>query len=477
MNSSAYNAGLQNPMKRTPPAARLSEDYLLEQFQTWAKVQARVKSLQRNNWLSSATYETMQDFLCSRGGMKPFGMPDRSQKIFTGWSSGYVDIAGVDRWTDVQRRIVSGCVSGDILIRTVIDDKKKGIQTRVQLIDGSLVETPSDKKNDKSLKLGVKYDSEGREKGYWVRIADDTDTSQDSSAYEFISRYDEQGHEVAVLLRNPDLGMIRSSRGLSMFIAVMAELEDIAQLATSGVRGGITKNLLGMVMTTGRPTAVNAALARTNDDGTPREIIGANGSLAKQGAIPDGSITTLPVDDGDLKEINHSGNVYMVALQDSAIRNFCAGVGIPMEILVSRFLGINFSSGKLSFDKFFRKLDRWTETISKALDMIRRSVIFEGLLIQGIVPTAADMSVTGWIGAPRPDIDPTKSATADDTRLANGTTSHSLIVMERLGMTYRQLLEINQQDKLLQEEFGVIIAPAEKKEIIKEELEDENSAN
>jgi capsid protein len=257
-----------------------------------------------------------------------------------------------------------------------------------------------------------------------------------------------------MLFRNQNRRMVMQGRGLPIFSASTPEIEDLGDLSNSAIKRAEVTSKIGAIMRTAKPARLATALQGKNADGTPTQGVTSEGKSANMGQIPDGSILALPMDDGAIETITHSGNIDLVALMDNGVRNFCAGTGIPKEILTSNFSGINFSSGKLSFDKFFRKLGRWEKALALILTEVRSAVVTEGLLLMGIVPDASDLSVAGWIGAPRPDPNPQQTANADKQNLENGTDSRTRILAERMGVSYEQMLLVRQAEKDLDAEYG-----------------------
>jgi capsid protein len=257
-----------------------------------------------------------------------------------------------------------------------------------------------------------------------------------------------------MLFRNQNRRMTMQGRGLPIFSASTPEIEDLGDLSNSAIKRAEVTSKIGAIMRTAKPARLAAAMQGKNPDGTPTQGITSEGRSANMGQIPDGSILALPMDDGAIETISHTGNIDLVALMENGVRNYCAGTGIPKEILMSNFSGINFSSGKLSFDKFFRKLGRWEKALSLVLAEIRKAVVTEGLLLQGIVPDASDLVVSGWIGAPRPDPNPQQTANADKQNIENRTDTRTRILAERMGVSYEQMLMILKSERELDAEYG-----------------------
>lgn len=412
---------------------RLSEDDLLLQSETLRKLNQKTKSLFRNNWFAKAATNTMVDFIVGLGGLKPVGGTSEEQEAFSAWASGYVDWENRRTWLDFQAQLVQGLCEGDVLIVRTNDLDASGVSTRLQLIDGSSVGTPSDKMENKSIVLGVQYDRYRREIGYWVRKFNASrDYSDSSENYVYVPRFDENHRFRSILLRNPDPGMIRQSRGLSLIQNVLPEIKDLAKLSDSAVQRGIVQNHFGAIMRTANPQRARQAV------GAPSEIRGPSSEqVATVGKLMPGAIQILPIDDGPIETIQPSGNGEIVALKSDAVLNACAGVGIPMEVLLNNFKGINFSSGKLSFDKFFRKLSRWESAVASVGNLIRNEVLWEASLLEG---READVSRVHWVGSPRPDIDPVKTENANTRGLQNGTRLRAQIVAQASGIPYEEHL-------------------------------------
>jgi len=455
-----YRAAI-NPINKRYVAARVSEDAHLKSNKTYDKILARDKHLQRNNWIVAAIRRCMVSYVVGRG-ITPAGGDSRAMAIWQGWSR-RADVSGTKNFTSVLREVVGGLCMGDVL---VVLQSKKGerddrIAARVHVIDGARVRTPSDMDKDDRVQFGVEYDSDGAEVAYWVSPASGEDADIKAN-YTRVERFNPNtGRFISLLLRNPDSDIPGRSRGLPMSSTVMSLIEDTAAYEDSGVRSGIVKNLLAVMLETEQPSDMRSAFGATNADGSSWIEGTPEGLTTVVGQVEDGSVVTVPVGT-TVKQISHGGNVDMVALMKETLRHICGAVEIPYEILVSDFSGINFSAGKLDYDKFFRKVYAWTDAVAGLCSDLYAAVVTEGYLVTGDFPTTEAYRVS-WVGSGLPDVNPAQSAIAENRRLRDGTVTRSGILAEQ-GKDYEQYLKQRMRDEELEQEilgYKLTAAPAE----------------
>ncbi len=255
--------------------------------------------------------------------------------------------------------------------------------------------------------------------------------------YAYVPRFDPTtGRFVSQLIRRPGSTFPGQVRSFPMTATCMNEINDLDKLCESAVHAGINKNLLAIMLKTSDPSGVRQATGNIGPDGKPIQRQTARGPVAV-GRVNPGSVSSLPPDT-DPVVISHSGNTDLVASIKMNLQLIAASVNIPYEILMSSFLGISFSGGKLSYDALFRLVSLWNACIVTVWKQIYRWVLIEHYLLNGVVPTERDITCD-WIGPAMPDPDPQKSSAAASSNIANGTDSRSAIV-GRKGIDYESHL-------------------------------------
>lgn len=457
----AFNAS-KTPYGRYYVSARLDENALLQRYGSWDRMLSRAKHLGRNNFAVKAAKNVMCDYVVGASGPTPRGGDAEHRKAWARWSRSYCDIQGRRNWAQILRDIVGTMVEGDILAVLTSDDEAPDnqIQARVQLIDPGRVRTPGDLHYDADrvfqiteagnpVIMGVEFSKRGKEIAYWV--APPSQMADKQSEFVRIPRYDAgTGRFVSILLRRPDNDNSVAVRSIPMFSAIMPELEDMASLADSAIQMGISRSKLGVLFTTDQPQAVSRALGARMENGEARNGYNSEGEIVNYGLVSDGAAMTIPGATG-VHTVSHQGNMDIVALMNQVWRHMSAGIDIPLEILMSNFQGVNFSSGKLSYDKFYRKVRAWVQSLSLFCSEVYSVVALESDLISVRAPVAS-WSVR-WSEPAMPDSDPSKSSSADMRLRDSGLVPSSTIVAQRSGDDYAEHLMQIAEDKALEEKI------------------------
>jgi len=414
------------------------------------QIHANSKNLHRNNWLArsiencSTTYMTLP---------MPIGGEAMAQKIWLSWW----DHAGISGacLDDVYTQVVSQqVVIGDSLVVFASDPNSQTlVKSRLQVIDASRVRTPDDLIEGKSIRgnaviHGVEINAFGVEVGYHVcKTKDGEYLLGDSSNFIFYPRHDKDtGRPIARLLRRPDSISPSSTRGLPSITSIMPEIEDLGDLQTAAIQSAYAKAMLSVILTSPNPTALQGSLSVTLDEnGQP-----LNTPSGMVGGLESGSVVTAPPGT-QANVINASGNVDLVALITESLRHVSGSLGIPLEILMSNFSNINFSSSKNSFDKYLRQLQRWTDSNANYLTEIYRWVVLEGMLAMGLSPLEPHFQIS-WSPISLPSANPQQEAMAQQILLQNGLETRSGLLAKK-GVSYKDHLVTLRNEETLEMEI------------------------
>lgn len=456
LGGSAYKAGQFNSLDFRPVSSRYSEDELLKR--SHENILTKSLHYHRNNSIAAAVARCMVDYLAGNG-IIPVGADPEAVAVWNRWGQ-RAHISGTKGLAEVYRDIVGQQTEiGDVLLMLPVDTTlpEGEVRTRLECVSGARVRTPSDfsdgaDKRGNRVVLGVAM-RKGREVGYYVAKPDAMDKASiqpDSSQFDFIPKHDaETGRLNAVLMRRPNYDRPQQTRGLPVITPVMQELKDLADLWDSAIWAAQNKAALAVGVVTDKARDFQGAMGAIQADGTLQEANDIHGTAQVIGDIPQGAIFSLPAE-SDIRVINASGNIDLDALFLRSARFIAGALGIPMELLFSDFSKVNFSSGKLAFDRFFRMLEYWTATNGAVFTEIFQWINIEASLrgsgIPGLVAdpqlAAEKLRVDKWIGGQaRVDADPLKNSKAETERLGNGLTTRSQELAKQ-GLTYRQHLEI-----------------------------------
>lgn len=458
----AYRGSEIQSLDNRPPSSRIPEDKLLGT--SYYDLLSNAYALHRNNAVASAITETMVAYVAG-SGLTPVGASPEAIAVWDNWA-GKAGIDGLSTLEDIYRNIVSAQVeSGDVLLITPInksipDDQ---VKTRVDLISGARISTPTDFKDGKDkfgndIRQGVSY-RKGREIGYWILKTDKQNIGAKEN-YDFIRRFDRKtGRMNAFLLRRPDYRRVGATRGLPMTTPVVQQIKDVNELWDAAIWASRNKSNLSVAIGTDRPNDVMSALGAVDNDGateTKEDIFGESQVI---GTIPQGSVFTLPRE-AIPHVISSSGNVDLDALFVRSNRYLCGALGIPSEILYKDYSQTNFSSGKLAIDSFFRKTDIWNRTNSQVFTLLFKMINVEASLRgTGIKNLTKEMLNVSWIGQQNyVDADPDKNSKGEQRRIENNLASPSMILGQR-GIKYKELLRAKaeelQAEKEIANEFGI----------------------
>lgn len=427
-------------------AAKYEESRLLgkDLYSIWAVA----GELHRNNWLARAVERC--DMTYAQAPM-PISGHSESMAAFLRWWD-YAGMRG-ENLDDIYTMIISGQTRvGDVLLLFVSNpDAKTEIKARLVVVDGTRVRTPEDfegksMKDGGTVVHGVQYDKRGAEIGYWVCGVKNGEYQYDkSTAYTFYPRTDlKTGRPVARLLRRPDSISPSSSRGLPSITHVIPQIEDLGDLGDAALQSAYVRSLLSVMLETTDPNKIREATGVTVDE---------SGQLVEKeyvGDIQSGTMVLVPPGTKPVP-ITHTGNSELVAYIGETLRHVSGALARPLEILLSNFAGINFSSSKNSFDKFARDLQKWIDSNSVFMTEVFRWVSIEAALNRGEIPTDEMLDVT-WSPVCVPDPDPQKSAAAEQTRLACRTTTRTAILAKQ-GIDYNTYLRTIAAERLREKEI------------------------
>ena len=401
------------------------------------KMLANTKNLHRNNWLARAIEGAHVSYMSCP---MPIGGDDLATGIYLDWwNHAGVTGCGLDdiytQWISQQTQ------NGDVLIVFASNPNAKTlVKSRLQVVDSSRVRTPDDLIDKASTRgnmviHGVEIDAYGAEVGYWVCKTKDGDYQLGSSEnFTFFYRADPQtGRPVARLLRRPDSLSPSSTRGLPSISSIVPEIEDLGDLTAAAIQGAYTKAMLSVILTSPNPTQLQSSLSvEVDTNGKP--VDSPSGYI---GGLESGSVITAPP--GTLvNTVNSSGNIDLVSLITEELRHVSGAVQIPLEILMSNFANINFSSSKNSFDKFLRVLQRWTDSNVIFLTEIFAWVVIEGLLAKGQIPSDQQLKIH-WSPISLPSANPQQEAMSQQILLQNGLETRSGLLAKK-GISYKDHL-------------------------------------
>jgi lambda family phage portal protein len=246
--------------------------------------------------------------------------------------------------------------------------------------------------------------------------------------------------------------LVGQVRGISILAPIIHDLQKItdysiseieAALINSVIAGyeiagasGKVSGLAGGVVQAGSGSASSSS-ASSVGNGVPTRIIDKPGIWVKK--VPFG---------GDIKSFDTKRpNVNFAEFVKAVLTHLAAALSIPIEVLEMSF-NSNYSASRASLILFWQRVENWRESlISQFLQPwydtwfieAERAGRFQapGFRDGNPLMRAAWLNVN-WIGISMPSIDPTKDASADDARIAQGSTTREQVSMRYNGSNFEE---------------------------------------
>lgn len=177
--------------------------------------------------------------------------------------------------------------------------------------------------------------------------------------------------------------------------------------------------------------------------------------------IEKNTFTTLPAGT-KLSQLKAEQPVAMYGeFKNEIIKEIARSLGIPFNVAAGNSGGMNYSSGRLDYQNWYRTLRVMRSDLELMLDRIFGLWFAEAVLIPGYIPAIpkADFPIDHawyWDGAEY--IDPLKEAKADETRLLAGMLSRSEYYARR-GLDWSKEMRQIAKEKKMMADLGLDYSP------------------
>jgi hypothetical protein len=422
----------------------------------------RSRDMQRNSSLVNMIERRIVDHACSKPLTPKCPSNPLAEDFFWRWSK-TAGIDGVSSLDELYAQIVATQVHRDVLLLMVQDqDVAEGqVKSRIQLIDGSRVRTPTNFAKDsngitrdlfgRKVVLGVSYSESGKEAGWW--IANPEGGWDDSSRnYRYVDRIGRTGIWNGALMRRARSARPDMARTLPLYQSCVDDILDIEELKTAGVGASFSKNLLSVLLETNNPGGIKQAM-NSLDDGEGR----GPDDYKFVGEIEDRSVITIP---GGTKPhiVASSGSTDTLAMLMGSLAIVSGSCGVPRPILLQDMAGMNFSTSKMAYELFYKLIGSWNRCNADVMTSVWNRVLDEATFrgMSGLLPSESDVE---WIGTNAiPETDPDKNATAIGKKISLGLTTPSR-ELAKLGEYYEDVVAARAEEELIlrkvSEETGV----------------------
>lgn len=397
---------------------------------------------------------------------------DEVEERFELWASDpiFCDQAQRQTFGDLQRQAeLQALVCGDVLVVQRFD-RVTGLP-RLQLIDGSKVQTPVDGALDSNIRHGVELDDSGRQVAYWV-------TQEDGTSKRLPAWSARTGRRIAWLYYGTE-NLLDEVRGQPLLALVLTSLKEIDRYRESAQRKAIiTSKIAAFVTQEGeqmgtRPWAAGAVRAGTV---TTTDATGNKTSLRAEEFIPGYVVDRLAPGE----KINFGNATGTDEKFGDFERSIVAAIGwaleMPPEILTLAF-SANYSASQAAINEYKMFLDpkrlRFGQQVCQPIystwliaEVNAGRIDAPGLLEAWRGRTAEDRYRLGawlfseWSGHVKPTTDLAKMTKGYIEQLNNGLITYRKAARELNGSKFESNIRIQKRERELALAAGVPMGDA-----------------
>jgi capsid protein len=393
---------------------------------------------------------------------------EQANKVWSDVSSG-LDMTKLISFQQLVEQIVSwSFADGDIGINLTIDKKRTSIKTVVDLVEAQRIKTPSDKVKDTLIQHGVKYDTDGRIDGYYVKKSEAVDKYSDvSSEFNFYPAEKISGDTSRIVFRmfkaplNPRPKATRMYPVITPCLTFLKHLSDYQEAVVVGAR--VAACFAGFVKST---NPAGAFKGLTTDAATGDTVDDPQDSYKRVAKLQPGKIFFLrPNEDITFASPNRPGdNVDPYILRQYKTLSHYIRIAYP--ILFMDVSEVNYSALRGANQDTNRVRDRWRRDADLIINWIVNTVMYEAS-IRGLLRGSLEALKVKIRWPASTVLDEEKEARADKVRLANQTVSKQMICDER-STSYDDVLEERKKEALDEVDLEAAIL------IKKKEIEEAN---
>lgn len=307
-----------------------------------------------------------------------------------------------------------------LIVPFMLKDKSRPYSLALQVIESDRLDTPSDKRSDKSIRSGVRIGENGEPVSYFIQKTHPGDLRYGSKDNTFIeiSAKNEYGRKNIFHL----YPVLRSgqTRGVPFFAPVLTYFKDLAEYAEAELVAARIAACFSLFITSeaSMDIAANSAYEKNSSDQLVESL---EPGMIKH-LMPGESITSFnPQRPGATFE----------PFVERILRAISAALGLPYELVAKDFSKTNYSSARaalLEARRYFKVKQEWLarKLCQPVWDMVMEEAYLKGEL-GSITFYEKRRWWTGstWIAPGWEWVDPLKEAKAAEVGLKNGIVTHS----------------------------------------------------
>lgn len=432
---SSFKGASRNRLRSTwLPGSGSADENLLPEL---SDLRERSRDLNRNDAHASGITGTMTTNVVG-SGIRPQSRIDRdalgisesqanefqktAEKIWKRWTA-YADAGERMDFYELQQLVDRQILENGeaIIVPYMLKDPNRPYSLALQVIESDRMDTPQDKRGDKSVRSGVRIGMNGEPVSYFIQKTHPGDfrysKREEKTFLEILAKNEYGRRNIFHLYHVMRAGQ---TRGIPFFAPVLTYFKDLAEYAEAELVAARIAACFSLFITseTSMDVAVNSAFER-NAAGQMVESL--EPGMIKH-LMPGESITSFnPQRPGASFE----------PFVNRILQAISAALGLPYELVAKDFSKTNYSSARaalLEARRYFKVKQEW---IARKLCQPIWEMLLEEAYLRGELPadtfyenrrywTNASWIAPGWEW-----VDPLKEAQAAEVGLKNGIVTHS----------------------------------------------------
>ena len=337
-----------------------------------------------------------------------------------------------------------------IIIPTMLDDKDRPYSRALQVIESDRLDTPPEKRGDKSVRSGVRVGEKGEPLSYFIRKSHPGDyryaKGEDRVFVEIPAKNEFNRKNVFHLYYVQRSGQ---TRGVPFFAPVLSYFKDLSEYAEAELVAARIAACFSLFITS--EASMDIAVNSAYDKNASGQLIeGLEPGMIKH-LLPGESITSFnPQRPGATFE----------PFVERILKAISAALGLPYELVAKDFSKTNYSSARaalLEARRYFKMRQEW---LSRKLCQPVWEMVLEEAYLKGELKadTFYEMKEywTGasWIAPGWEWVDPLKEAQAAEVGLKNGIITYSDLYASE-GKDWEESLEQRKREQDKIKELGL----------------------
>jgi lambda family phage portal protein len=375
----------------------------------------------------------------------------KAERAFQKWMP-FADSTDRLHFFDIQQLIDRQILENGevILIPLRLQDGYRPYSLALEIVESDRLDTPSDKRSDKSIRNGVKLGARGEPVSYFIRKTHPGDMQyRVAGAQDFIEIPARNSLGRKNILHLYPLLRAGQTRGVPFFAPVLTYFKDKADYMEAELVAARIAACFGVLIKQGNPYGASVgASEETNISGQRLESL-EPGMLERLG--PGEDITQIKPE--------HPGETFD-PFMTQILRLISSGLGLPYELVAKDFSKVNYSSARaalLQAYKYFRYRQGWlTRYLCQPVwDMVIEEAYLKGDIdAPQFYKNSQDWTRARWVPDGWEWVDPLKEVKAQETAMQNNITSLADVCASQ-GRDYEEVLKQRAREKVLEKKYGL----------------------